>query len=222
MISEISDVDDKKVLFNLAKDYRLYNKSDAELPELFFQFDKIFFLQSDTAEFLYGRWMPVDRTLKSERSGNIFWLRKVDSSYDRDHKKVYVSKIKNVKKPLKTIAKTFEERKNIIAERFVSHEKEVNLEFYDNGIVDGDVISVYINNEPVLLQRRLTVQPIKLTVPLELNKEYTLTMFAENLGIFPPNTAVMIINSGYVRKTVFLSADLNSNVSVIFKREEGK
>jgi hypothetical protein len=47
-------------------------------------------------------------------------------------------------------------------------------------------------------------------------------MFAENLGIFPPNTAVMIIHSGYVRKTVFLSSDLNNNASVIFKREEGR
>jgi len=220
MITEVSENEDKKVLFNLVKDYQLYNRFDASSEELFFRFGKLYYLQSDTSEFLYGKWLPANGALKSERSGNIFWLRKVDSSYDRNRS----SKIKNIKKPgsKKPPVKSYDERSNIVADRFISHERQVDLEFYDNGVIDGDVISVYVNGQPVIFQRRLTVQPIKLSVPLVAGKECTVTMFAENLGIFPPNTAVMIIHSGYVRKTVFLSADLNSNASVIFERQDIK
>lgn len=221
VISEISDITDQNNLFNLVKTYQLYNKVDGDLPDLSFEFKDVHYLQSDTAEFLYGKWLPTLRTSSSEGANSVFWLRRVDSSYDSHHKKVPHIKVKiKPKAVVKKQVKTYEERKNNIAETFVSHEKEVNLEFYDNGVVDGDVISVYVNNQPVLTQRMLTVQPIKLTVPLEKNKETIITMFAETLGVFPPNTAVMILNSGYIRKTIFLSADFDSNVSVVIKQSD--
>jgi hypothetical protein len=221
VVAEFTDLPDKKNIFNMVKGYQLYNKSNTDLPDLSFEFDEINIVQNDTVQFIYGKWLPNGfQSAKTEGSNNIFWLRRVDSVYDSKHKKVAVPKI--IKPNMiakKAAAKTYEERKNKIAETFISHEKDVNLEFYDNGVVDGDIISVYINDEPVLIQRKLNVVPIKLTVPMEKGKEYKVTMFAENLGIFPPNTAAMIINSGYVRKTIFLSADLESNVSVIFKRD---
>ncbi|MDQ6756001.1 MAG: hypothetical protein M3004_03615 [Bacteroidota bacterium] len=217
---DVSEESPKKIYFPLMKGYQLSDKLDTDAGDLFFEFDEIFYLLNDTTQFLYGKWFPTGyRSPRSDGAIGAFWVRKVDTSDNAIIKRAIAKTDKPKTITKKAVLKTYEERRNLIAETFISHEKEVNLEFYDNGVVDGDIISVYVNNEPVLLQRKLNLQPIKLSVPLEKNKEYTITMFAENLGIYPPNTAVMIINSGYVRKTVFLSADLNSNASVIFKRE---
>jgi len=43
-------------------------------------------------------------------------------------------------------------------------------------------------------------------------------MYAENLGTFPPNTALMVITDGSKRHEVYLSSSLSQNSSVILKR----
>jgi hypothetical protein len=46
-------------------------------------------------------------------------------------------------------------------------------------------------------------------------------MFAENLGKYPPNTALMVVNDGENRFEVFLSSDFSGNATVRFKRKKG-
>jgi hypothetical protein len=50
--------------------------------------------------------------------------------------------------------------------------------------------------------------------------ENTLTMYAENQGKVPPNTAIMRIQNGKEYYKILLSADDKENASVIFKAKE--
>jgi putative heme iron utilization protein len=53
---------------------------------------------------------------------------------------------------------------------------------------------------------------------VHLNTE--ISMYAENLGKYPPNTALMVITDGAKRKEIFLSSSLTQNSSVILKKRK--
>ena len=97
----------------------------------------------------------------------------------------------------------------------------VTVELYDNGIHDKDSVSVIYNNRIVVDRQELKVnKPIKFMLKVDKNKKNNeLVMVAENLGIEPPNTAVMFITekSGR-RQQVMLSTDMTHNEVVYFIR----
>ena len=103
---------------------------------------------------------------------------------------------------------------------FVSSDS-VTVELYDNGIHDKDSVSVIYNNRIVVDRQELKVnKPIKFVLKVDKNKKNNeLVMVAENLGIEPPNTAVMFITekSGR-RQQIMLSTDMTHNEVVYFIR----
>ncbi len=91
------------------------------------------------------------------------------------------------------------------------------LDFYDNGEIDGDSISVFFNGKAVLSNQMLTDKAISLTLSLDPGvAKNVVTMYAENLGSIPPNTAVMIVTDGTRRYEVRMESDLKKSGSVIF------
>ena len=94
----------------------------------------------------------------------------------------------------------------------------VELKIYDNGVVDGDTISLFVNNKLVLPRRVVSQEPIVYKLSLNENSpEQQLVLFANNLGSIPPNTALMIINSGSKRFVLNPSTDLGKNAKLIFR-----
>jgi hypothetical protein len=109
-------------------------------------------------------------------------------------------------------------RENKLTAKLVVDVKEINLEFYDNGEIDNDSISVYKDNQPAILNGRLSTRPIILNLKFdELNTFYEIICVAENLGDIPPNTALMVINYGRKREEVFLTSDDKKNAKVIIE-----
>lgn len=96
------------------------------------------------------------------------------------------------------------------------------LSFYDNGVVDGDSISVYINNENIVSKVKLTEAAVKKTVYTNTFNadEIKLTLVAENLGSLPPNTGLLIIQDGTQRYQIRFSADMETNASIIIKKKK--
>ncbi len=93
----------------------------------------------------------------------------------------------------------------------------IQLDFYDNGYVDGDLISVYVDNQPVITNQYLTTKPLTLSIKIDsLHLKREIIMVGENLGSIPPNTAMMIITAGAKRYKLFLSADEKKNAMVRF------
>lgn len=97
----------------------------------------------------------------------------------------------------------------------------VRIDFYDNGQIDGDTISVYANGMPVVSNKRLTTQPVTVNIRIDLKKpEQELIMVGENLGTIPPNTALMIVTAGDKRYQLYLTSDEQKNAMVRFIYEK--
>src|SRR4030095_6532370 len=74
---------------------------------------------------------------------------------------------------------------------------EVFIDLYDNGTIDNDTVSVYLDKKLVVSRQRLTDQPISVKLKLSEDNDYhELVMVAENLGEIPPNTSLMVVKAG--------------------------
>jgi len=95
---------------------------------------------------------------------------------------------------------------------------QVTVKLFDNGEIDGDTISVYLDNKLVLSDRRLTAAPLILRFDMnEQQDEHELTMVAENLGTIPPNTSLMIVEAGTQRFEVRITSTEQKNAVVKFR-----
>lgn len=122
------------------------------------------------------------------------------------------------KKIEEPVAKVLKERDNKLVNTIYVDAKEVTLEFYDNGEIDGDTISVYKDNNLVVDKKMLTTNPITLKLTFDdYNTFYEIITVAENLGSIPPNTSVMVINYGRKRKEVSLTSDEKSNAKLVIE-----
>jgi len=125
------------------------------------------------------------------------------------------------KRDLEKLVTSFSQRKNIQSTQIEIESDSVRISFYDNGDIDGDSISVFINKVPVLTHQPLSEKALNMYLAMDSAHAVTeITMYAENLGIYPPNTALMIITDGAKRHEVFLSSSLTQNASVIIKRKK--
>jgi hypothetical protein len=114
----------------------------------------------------------------------------------------------------------FEKRKIAVNNEIVVKSDSLRITFYDNGDVDGDIISVFYNKVPVLQKQNLSVQGVNLYLKLDSSTSiHDISMFAENLGRIPPNTALMIIHDGINRYEVFLTSTLETNGTVRIRRQ---
>ncbi len=113
--------------------------------------------------------------------------------------------------------KNFEPRRKDVIKTIAITQPTFKVDFYDNGEIDGDSITVFYNGRIVLLHKMLSDKPITLTLALDNNvKENVLTMYADNLGSIPPNTALMIVHDGDKRYEVRIESDTQKSGSVIF------
>jgi hypothetical protein len=110
-----------------------------------------------------------------------------------------------------------EKRENKVFETITLESELTEVFLYDNGQIDGDIITLIFNGEVILNKQTLSDKPIIAKIKLIPGKDNVLTMYAENLGEIPPNTATMRIKNQDQYHTVFLSADDKQNGSVILK-----
>jgi len=95
-----------------------------------------------------------------------------------------------VKKP---IEEEFKIREKVIAAEIPAVGDSIELRFYDNAEIDGDSISLFLNNKLIFQHIRLTAVAYIIKIPVnDLNETNELVMVAENLGEIPPNTSYML------------------------------
>lgn len=151
---------------------------------------------------------------------------------------------KTTNKPIENIEPKKEEVKDLIPmpkvtesvkapsieEKFVARKKtfikelpisgdSIELRFYDNAEIDGDSISLFLNDKLIFEHIRLTGNPyiIKLAVS-ELNDSNELTMVAENLGTIPPNTSYMIAIINEQRFDAYLTSTEGESATIRLKK----
>jgi len=109
----------------------------------------------------------------------------------------------------------FAKRERIFTKEVEVTNNNIKLEFYDNGAIDNDSISVFVNNKIVIQKSKLDYAPIKLDIKLDESLPYNeISMFAENLGQIPPNTALLVIYDGNKRYDILLTSDFTKNATI--------
>ncbi len=115
----------------------------------------------------------------------------------------------------------FEQRQNTYGKDIEIESDSIRISFYDNGDIDGDMISIFLNKTPVLARQPLSERALNIYLSLDSLKEYNeISMFAENLGKYPPNTALMVVTDGVKRHEVYLSSSLTQNAAIRFKKKK--
>jgi hypothetical protein len=116
------------------------------------------------------------------------------------------------------INEDFKKRKQIVSKQIEVSSDSIRLSFYDNAEVDGDSISVFLNGKLVVAHQELTERAFNVYVQLDSSLNINeVSMFAENLGKYPPNTALMVVSDGEKRYETFLSSDFKGNATIRLK-----
>lgn len=113
-------------------------------------------------------------------------------------------------------------RSNELAKTITTSARQIRIDLYDNGEIDGDTITVYHNNQIVTSRKLLTHKPITFNIDIDDETHYhEFVMVAENLGSIPPNTALMIVTAGNKRHELFITSTEQKNavVAIEFKPE---
>lgn len=140
------------------------------------------------------------------------------------NKTVIVPSVKvdpKVIKPIPPAPTALKERKNELVQIIpVTDTNTLVIDFYDYGEVDGDIVSIYVNNILIVDKKMLGTKPIQ--VPIQLNSltpEVTVVMYADNLGSVPPNTAYMVvrINGEKYDATIESTEQKNASVKFVYK-----
>ena len=133
-----------------------------------------------------------------------------------------VLKIPVITQPDKEITKKMNLRKQTEQNRLEVSVKRINLKVYDNGIVDNDTVSIFLNGRLLVSHQRLSETAIELNIDLEEGVTlYEITMYAENLGSIPPNTALIVITAGDKRYELRSKASLEENAVLVIEYKPG-
>lgn len=122
--------------------------------------------------------------------------------------------------PAKELPANVASRKTGTSQEIYFKNDSLILALYDNGIVDGDTVSVFLNGENIILKQRLKEAATKKTIYITpgMPDSLQLVFFADNLGSIPPNTGLLTIRDGDDVYQVRFSADLQKNASVMLRR----
>ncbi len=109
-------------------------------------------------------------------------------------------------------------RQNELAQTLTVRNDEITVRLYDNGEIDDDTISIYLDEKVVLSKKRLSASPLSINIKMDKeNSEHILVMVAENLGRIPPNTSLMIVYDGDKRYEVRITSTEQKNAMVRFR-----
>lgn len=109
-------------------------------------------------------------------------------------------------------------RANPLVRALTVNTKDLVLNIYDDGEIDHDTVSVYLDNRQVINHAMLTDRPLILAVHLdESNDFHRLVLVADNEGDIPPNTSLMIVKAGDKEYEVRINTTLQKNAVITFK-----
>ena len=187
----------------------------------------ILFLNGDTKE-VSGEWKQSNKrkTQLFEETGKTF-LKKEDDPSKSGLLKVLEQKNEvQLEKPIAPKQEPILNKDSIkLSSRTVDIVKSIEtdadsvlIELYDDGLIDGDSVSVFNNNSVLLNRRGLSDKGIKQTIALPKTEGgLLLTLFAENEGTIPPNTGVLVVKTGGLVYEIRFKSDNKKSAAVLIK-----
>lgn len=163
----------------------------------------------DTVCTLKGKWKPKRPILFAAGS--------INTTYKKGIQKPPVVKDSLVNKPEPpAVLQRMPDIQSLIE---VENNKNdvINIKIYDNGEIDKDSVSLYMDDDMLVYKEQISLTPIEINIPVRRLREISkLKLIAESLGSIPPCTAVMVITIGRKRYEVNLSSDFRKNAVIEF------
>jgi hypothetical protein len=114
-----------------------------------------------------------------------------------------------------TIEEKFIARRKVFTTDIPVTGDSIELRFYDNAEIDGDSISLFLNDQLLFKHIRLTDKAYTIKLPVtDMGSTNELTMVAENLGSIPPNTSFMVALVGDKRYEAKLASTENTSAVI--------
>ena len=127
---------------------------------------------------------------------------------------------KEEKEKITPAEEKYTDRSKNILKRIDIKQPNFKVDLYDDGDVDGDIVSVYYNGKILLNNKKLTEKALTLNLTADPGRtENELLVYAENEGDIPPNTALLVVTDGNNRTEVRITADEKKNGVVIFSKK---
>jgi hypothetical protein len=94
----------------------------------------------------------------------------------------------------------------------------IEVVLLDDAEIDGDIVSLYDNNEEVISHKTLGKEVIKYRINADKqHARHEIVLVAENLGSIPPNTALMRIRAGDKKYELTTRANMHENAEVVIE-----
>ncbi len=127
---------------------------------------------------------------------------------------------KKPKEPL-IIPSVLKNRDNELVQTITVNSTDITIDIYDNGTIDHDTISVFLDKKNIVNHEMLKATPIIVKLKMDENNDYhELVMVADNLGDIPPNTSLMVVKAGDKQYEVRIASTEQKNAVVIFRYEK--
>lgn len=115
----------------------------------------------------------------------------------------------------------FEKRKVETIESVYYKSDSLEITLYDNGEVDGDTVSVFMNGKMIMSKVGLSTNAVKKTIYTQnTGDSIQIVMYAETLGSLPPNTGLLIVYDGEDRYEIRFSGDMQRSSAIVFRKRK--
>ena len=95
------------------------------------------------------------------------------------------------------------------------------IDVWDGGIIDGDVVTILLNDKPVLTKYTLVKARKQLRLPLEKSIT-TIAIVAEDEGLNPPNTAEISLHDGDTDHKITAFNNKGEKATIVIEKRHSK
>jgi hypothetical protein len=171
--------------------------------------------------------MPITITLSktSDKTDTTDFIRqqlaKIKMQPDESNTDSVLNAISALDQIGETILAVKQSREADTLQTIVISEKKIKIKLFDNGVTDGDSVSVLYNDVPVVINMAVSAKALEFELTLnDKIKYHTITLVAHNLGSIPPNTATVLIEAGGKNYRINASSDYKKNAVIVIKYSE--
>jgi hypothetical protein len=94
----------------------------------------------------------------------------------------------------------------------------LRIKIWDNGTVDGDVATIFLNGEQIVENLKVTKRKRGFPVTINANGDNFLILHAEDLGDISPNTVAVSIDDGKTEQIIILSSNLEESGALMIRK----
>ena len=116
-----------------------------------------------------------------------------------------------------------EARKSQIVNSIVTDADSLRLLLHDNGEIDNDTVTVFLNGKIIIDRLGLKVKPYETMIAINVKDSLqSIELMANNLGTIPPNTAYLTIWAGKQKYELRVSSDyrVNARIDIRYKPKQ--